>query len=114
MFVVFGQAQFIFVQADGLLVLVKDVQVSVLEFLRNLEVASFCNVILSEVSPGSAGNVAFDRGADVGRGLVREGVHLVFLDLNDAHDVIPFDGDPVRSTILDYDSEVLIIVDADQ
>ncbi len=93
MLVVFGQSQIVLVQADGLLVLEENVHVSVLEFFRNLEVASFGNVVSSEFGPGSARDVAFDGGADVGCGLIREEVYLVFLDLYEAHDVIPFDGD---------------------
>ncbi len=41
MFVVFGQSQVVCVYADGILVLEKDIQVSVLEFFWDLEVAPF-------------------------------------------------------------------------
>ncbi len=67
-----------------------------------------------KVDLGSAGNVAFDRGTDVGRCLVCEGVHLVFLDFDDPHDVVPFDGDLIWSTVLDHNFAVLVLVDADQ
>jgi len=79
--VVFGQSQVIFVQADGVLVLEKDVQVSILEFFQDLESAPFGYFVPSELIPGSAGNIAFDGGADISRSLVREWIHLVFLDL---------------------------------
>jgi hypothetical protein len=112
--VVFGQSQVVFVHADGTLVLEKDVHISVLEFFRDLEVAPFGDVVLSKFIPGSAGNIAFDRGADISCSLIREGVHLIHLDLDDAHDVVPFDGDFVGGTVLDDDLAVLVTVDADQ
>ncbi len=114
MLVVFGQSQVVFVHADGILVLEKDVHISALEFFRDLEVAPFGDVVLSKFIPGSAGNIAFDRGADIGHSLVHEGVHLIYLDLDDAHDVIPFYGDFIGGTVLDDDLAVLVTVDADQ
>ena len=71
MLVVFGQSQVIFVQADGILVLEKDVQVSILEFFLDLEVALFGYFVSSEFILGSAGNIALDGGTDIGRGLIR-------------------------------------------
>jgi hypothetical protein len=114
MFVVSGQSQVIFSHADGILVLEKEVQVLVLEFFWDLEVAPFGNVVSSKFIPGSAGNVAFDGSADISRSLVREWIHLILLDLNDAHDVIPLDGDFVWATVLDDDLAILVAVDADQ
>ncbi len=114
MLVVSGQSQVIFVYADGILVLEKDVQVSVLEFFRDFEVASFGNVVSSKFIPGSAWNIAFDGGADIGRGLIHEWIHLVLLDLDDALDVIPLDGDFVWGTLLDDDHAILVAVNADQ
>jgi hypothetical protein len=110
MLVVSGQSQVIFVYADGILVLEKDVQVFVLEFFWNLKVALLGNVISSKFILGSAGNIAFDGGADIGRGLICEWIHLVLLDLDDAHDVIPLDGDFVWGTVLDEDLAILVAV----
>ncbi len=70
--------------------------------------------MLCELISGSAGNVALDGGADIGRGLIREWIHFIFLDLDDAHDVIALDSDFVGSTILDDDFAVLVAVNADQ
>ncbi len=92
----------------------KDVLVSIFEFFRNLEVTSPGNVVPGELHLGSAGNIAFDRGANVGRGFVHEGVHLVLLDLDGGHDVVPLDGDFIGSTVFDDDFAVLITVNADQ
>ncbi len=114
MLVVFGKSQIVLVHADGILVLEKDVQVSVLEFFWNLEVASLGDVVSSEFHPGSAGDIAFNRSADVSHSLIHEGVYLVLLDLNDADEVIPFDGDFVGSAVLDDDLAILVTVDADQ
>ena len=72
------------------------------------------NVVSGELSPGSAGYIALDRGTDVGRGFVREGVHFIFLHLDDAHDVVPLNGDFVWSAVLDDDFAVLVTADADQ
>ncbi len=109
-----GQPQVIFVHADGILVLKKDVQVPILEFLRNLQVAPLENVISGKSSPGSVWNVTFDGSADFSRSLVREWVHLVFFHFHDAHDVVPFDGDFVQGTVLNVNLAVLVAVDADQ
>ncbi len=72
------------------------------------------DVISSKFIPGSAWNIAFDRGADIGRSLVHEGVHIALLDLDDAHDVIPFDGVFVCGKVDNDDLAVLVTVDADQ
>jgi hypothetical protein len=71
------------------------------------------NVVPGELHPGSAGDIALDGGADVGHGLVREGVHFVLLHFDDAHDIIPFDDDFVGSTVFNDNFAVLIFVDAD-
>jgi hypothetical protein len=44
-FVVPGQSQVIFVQADGILVFEQDVDVLLSEFIRNLQVASSCSFV---------------------------------------------------------------------
>jgi hypothetical protein len=114
MFVVSGQSEVIFVHADGILVPKKDVQVLILEFFRDLEVAPFGDVVSSKFIPWSAWNIVFDRGADIRCSLVCEGVYLILLDFDDAHDVVPFDGDLVWGRVLDDDLAVLVTVDADQ
>ncbi len=45
-FVISGQPQVIFVDADGLLVLVEEVQISSFEFIRYLEMAPSGDVLL--------------------------------------------------------------------
>ncbi len=92
-FVVFRQPQVIFVHADGLLMFEKEVQILRLEFVRDLEIATPGNVVSGKLNPGSAWNIAFDDGADFGCGVVCEGIHFVLLHLNDAHEVIPLNGE---------------------
>jgi hypothetical protein len=111
--VVFGQSQVIFVQADGVLVLEKDVQVSILEFFPDLEVALLGYFVSSEFIPGSAGNIAFDGGTDISPRIIHEWIHLVFLDPDDAHDVIPLNSDFIWSTIFDDDFAILVAEYAD-
>jgi hypothetical protein len=65
------------------------------------------------LNPGSAWNIAFDGGADVGCSVVHEGVHFVLLHLNDAHDVIPLDGDVIGSAVCNDDLAILVAVTAD-
>ncbi len=77
-------SQIIFVHADGLLMFEKEVQILRLEFVRNLEIAMPGNVVSGKLNPGSAWNIAFDNGADFGRGVICEGIHFVLLHLNDA------------------------------
>ena len=113
MLIVPGQPQVIFVHADGILVLEKDVNVPFSEFLWNLQVASLDDFVSGELSPGSVRDIAFDGCADVGRGLVREWIHFIFFDFHDAHDVVPLDGDLVRGTVFDDDLAVLVVVDTD-
>jgi hypothetical protein len=91
-FVVFGQSQVVLVNADGLLVSVEEVQLLVLEFIRDLEMALSGNVLLGQPWSRSIGNVALDDGTDSGGGLVRERIELVFLYFNDSHDVVPLYG----------------------
>jgi len=68
------------------------------------------DVVLSKFIPGNA----FDSGADISCSLVHEGVHIALLDLDDAHDVVPFDGDFVCGKVVNDDLAVLVTVDADQ
>jgi hypothetical protein len=112
MFVVPGQPQVKSV-ADGILVLKEDVQATVFEFFRNLQIALLENVISGKFSPGSIRDVALDAGADVGRGLVREWVHFIFSKFHETHYVIPLDSDLVRGTVLDDNLAVLVAVNAD-
>ncbi len=114
MLVVPGQPQVILDHADGILVLKKDVQVPVLEFLQDWQIALFGNVVLGKPSPGSVWNVAFDGSTDVGSSLICEWVHFVLFDLHNDHDVIPLNGDFIRGTVLDDNLAVLVAVDADQ
>ncbi len=112
-FVVPGQPQVVLVHADGILVLEKDVNVPLSEFLWNLQVAMSGNSVCGESSPGSVQDIALDSGTDVSPGLVSEWIHFVFFYFHNAHDVIPLDGDLVWSTVLDDDFAVLVIVNAD-
>ncbi len=59
-------------------------------------------------------SIALDRGADVGRGFICEGVHFIFLHLDDTHDIVSLNGDFVGSAVLNDDFAVLVSVDADQ
>ncbi len=72
------------------------------------------NVISGKLRPRSAWYVAFDRGTDVSRGFICEGVHFFFLHLDDDHDVVPLNGDFVWCAGLDDDFAVLVAVDDDQ
>ncbi len=58
------------------------------------------NFFSGQLDPGSAGNIALDNGADSGCGLVRERIYLVFLHFDNAHNVVPLDGDVIGSTVL--------------
>jgi len=55
-----------------------------------------------------------DNGADFGRGIVQQGIHFVLLPLNDAHDVIPLDGDVIGSTVFNNDLAIMVVVNGDQ
>ncbi len=112
--VVFGQSQVILVDADGLLVSVEEVQILGLEFIRDLEMAASGNVLFGQPGSRSIGNVVLDNGANSGGGFVCERIELVFLHFNDSHDVVPFDGDLIGSTVLNDDLAVLVAVDGDK
>ncbi len=112
--IVFGQSQVIFVDADGLLVSVEEVQILGLEFIRDLEMAASGNVLLGQPGSRSIGDVVLDNGANSRCGFVRKRIELVFLHFNDSHDVVPFDGDLVGSAVLDDDFAVLVAVDGDK
>ncbi len=114
MLVVSGQSQVVCVDADGLLIFEEKVQVLSFEFIQNMEIATPGDVFSGQLSPGSAGNIAFDNGADSGGGLVCKRVDFVFLHLNDAHDVIPLDNDVIGSTVFNNDLTVLIAVNGDK
>ncbi len=66
------------------------------------------------MSSWRVGNVALDNGADSGGSFVCERIELVFLHLNDSHDVIFLNGDLVRSAVFNDDFAVLVIVDSDK
>ncbi len=112
--VVFGQSQVIFVDADGLLVSVEEVQVLSSEFIWDLEMAASSNVFLGQPGSRSIGDVVLDKGANSGGGVVRERIELVFLHFNDSHDVVPLDGDLVGSAVLNDNFAVLVAVDGDK
>ena len=113
-FVIPGQSQVVFVDADGLLLFEQQVQVLRFEFVQNVEIATLGNVFSGQLGPGSAGNIAFDNGADSFCSLVCKRVNLVFFHLNDAHDVVPLDGDVVGSAVFNNDLAVLIVVNGDE
>ncbi len=92
----------------------KNVQILCLEFLWNLEIATPGNVVSGKLNPGSAWDIAFYGGADVGCGVIHEGVHFVLLHFNDAHDVIPLDGDVIGRAVFNDDLAILVAVNADQ
>jgi hypothetical protein len=92
----------------------KEVQILHFEFVRNFEVATPGDVVSSQPDPGSAWDIAFVNGADFGRGIVHEGIHFVLLHFNDAHDVIPLDGDVIGSTVFNNDLAILVVVNGDQ
>ncbi len=112
--VILCQSLVIFVHADGLVMFEKEVQVLFLEFVRNLEIATLGNVILVHPDLGSAGNVAFDNGADFSRGLVCERAYFVLLHFDDAQEVVPLNGDVIGSAVFNNDLIVLIAVNGDQ
>ncbi len=113
-FVVPGQSQVIFINADGLLVFVEEVQVFPFEFIRHLEVATSGDVLLGQLCSWCVRNVVLDNGADSGGGFIREGVELVLFHFDNPHDVVPFDGDLVRGTVFNDDLAFLVIVDSDK
>ncbi len=84
-FVVSGQSQVILVDADGLLVLVEEVQISSFEFIRYLEMAPSGDVLLGLLWSWRVQNVVLDNGANSGGGFICERVELVFLHFNDPH-----------------------------
>ncbi len=69
--------------------------------------------MLGSWSAGVRG-VTFENGADSGCSLVRKRVNFVFLHLNDAHDVVPLDGDVVGSAVFNNDLAILIVVNGDE
>ena len=113
-FVVSGQPQVIFVDADGLLVLVEEVQISSFEFIRYLEMALSGDVLLGYLWSWRVWNVVLDNGANSGGGFIRERVELVFFHFNDTQDVVPFNGDLIRSAIFDDDLAVLVTVNSEK
>jgi hypothetical protein len=114
MFVVSRQPQVVLVNADSLLMFKKNVQILCLEFLWNLEIAMPGNVVSGKLNPGSSWDIAFYGGAHVGCSVVREGAHLVLVYFNDAHDVIPLDGDIIGSAVFNDDLAILVAVNYDQ
>ncbi len=74
MFVISGQSQVILVNADGLLVSVEEVQISCLEFIWYLEMASSGDVLLGQLWSWHIWNVALDNGTNSGGCFVREGI----------------------------------------
>jgi hypothetical protein len=113
-FVVSGQSQVIFIEADGLLISVEEVQVLSPEFVWDLEMASSGNIFFGQSGSLSVWNVALDNGADPVSGFVRERVEFIFFHFNDTQDVIPFNGDLIRSTVFNDDLAVLVTVDSDK
>ncbi len=112
--VVSGQSQIIFVDADGLLIFEQKVQVLSFEFVQNVEIATLGDVFSGQLSLGSAGDIAFDNGADTGCGLVCKRVDFVFFHSDDAHDVVPLNGDIVGSAVFNNDLAILIVVNGDE
>ncbi len=88
MFVDSRQPQVVLVNADSLLMFEKNVKIFCLEFLWNLEIAMPGNVVSGKLNPGSAWDIAFYGGAHVSCSVVH---------FNDAHDVIPLNGDVIGS-----------------
>jgi len=86
-FVVFSQSQVIFIDADGLLVSVEEVQILGLEFIQDLEMTASGNVLLYQPGSRSIWDVVLDNGANSSGGFIHERVELVFLYFNDTHDV---------------------------
>ncbi len=76
--------------------------------------ASSGDVLLGQLWSWRIWNVAFDNGTNSGSGFVRERIELVLLHFDDAHDVVSFDGDLVRSAVFNDDLAVLVVVDGDQ
>ncbi len=85
-----------------------------LEFVRNLEMAMSGNVFSGELDLGSAGDIAFDDGADSGCGLIGKRINFVFLILDDAHNVVPLNSDVIGSAVFDDDFAVLVVVNGDE
>ncbi len=112
--VVFSQSQVIFIDADGLLVSVEEVQILGLEFIQDLEMTASGNVLLYQPGSRSIWDVVLDNGANSSGSFVRERIELVFLYFNDTHDVVPFDGDLIGSAVLNDNFAVLVAVDGDK
>jgi hypothetical protein len=88
MWVVSRQPQVIFVQANGLLMLEQDANVFSSEFVRNLQVATSCDLVSGQLGPGSVWNISFDGRTDLGSRVICEVVELIVLDLHDTHNVV--------------------------
>ncbi len=84
------------------------------EFIRDLEMATSGDVSPGQLSPGSVGDIALDDGADSGSSLIHERIEFVLLHFNDAHNVVPLNGDVIWSTVLDDDLAVLVAVNGDK
>jgi hypothetical protein len=95
-------------------VFVEEVQISCLEFVRHPEMASSGDVLLCQLWSWCIWDIAFDNGTNSGGGFIREMIELVLLYFNDAHDVVSFDGDLVRSAVFNNDLAVLVVVNGDQ
>ncbi len=68
------------------------------------------DVFPGQFSPWSVGDIALDDGANSGSSLIRERIEFVLLHFNDAHNVVPFNGDVIGSTVLNDDLVVLVAV----
>jgi hypothetical protein len=113
MSIVLSLSQVILVQADGLLVLEQDVDVSFSELVWNLQVEMSCDLISGQLGSGSVRNIAFDGCLDFSGGVVHEGVELIFLDFYYAHHDISLNGDFVRCAIFENDFAVVVFINAD-
>jgi hypothetical protein len=91
----------------------QDIDVPFSEFFRNLQVAMPCNLVSGQLGPGSVWYVAFDGRTNFSGSVVREWVKFVNLNLHNAHNVVPLNGDLIRSTVLVNDFAVLVLVNAD-
>ncbi len=111
--VIFGLSKVIFVDADGLLVFVQQIEVLMFELVRYLEIASPGNVFHDELTPGMLWNVPLDNRAYFCGGFICKGVHFVLFNLDETHEVVSFNGNFVWSAVFNDDFADLIVVDVD-
>ncbi len=112
-FVISGQSKAVFVEADGLLMFEQYIDVSLLEFVRYLQVTLSGNLVLGYLGPWSFWDILLDGSADFGCRVISEQNQFVFFDFHESHEVIPLYRNLIGGTVLDHHFAVAVLIDAD-